>query len=293
MRESSPKFSFIIPTYNRSNDLRNLLSDLDKLLTSENFEVVILNDGRDQATEQLCKIKRDYPIKYLFSEQRVNSSVSRNFCLREVQGEWVIFLDDDVRIKEDFLKQVEDALKKYPAFSFRLELPNRKTKPSLLSTLLERFLPGKILPLFGHFVGGFDREFRQAVAVDHLPGANMIFRVNLLRNIFFDEKIGEGTGYLDDADFSYTIKKKQGVKLWYLPFYSIVHLQTPSGGNRQLDRIEWFYYYQNHKFVFFGKHFSSSYKPFIIFFNFIETLLRSFAYRKNLIFVFSKALKNA
>lgn len=271
------------------------MGDLDKLSTDESlsFEVVIFNDGKDRVTEQLCKIKRSYPIKYLFSEKRVNSSASRNFCLKEIGGEWVIFLDDDVRIKKDFLKEVDKASKRYKAFSFRLELPNKKTRPGFINTSLELFRPGAICPFLGHFVGGFDRKFKRAMVVDHLPGANMVFQKKLLDGIFFDEKIGEGTGYLDDADFSYTVKTKNRVSLWCVSSYSIIHLQTPAGGNRQLDRVEWFYYYQNHKFHFFRKHFSLVYKPFIIFFNFIETSLRSFAYRKNLIPIFFKALGDA
>lgn len=289
------KYSFIIPTFNRADDLTNLLTDLDRVAgrSGADFEVCAFNDGRNLTTEKLLQQNRTYPIRYLFSENRAHSCKSRNACLREVQGEWVIFLDDDVRLREDLLEQVEKYSNRYQAFSFGLELPNRKDRPLPMNLLLERIIPGRVLPLFGHFVGGFDRYYDHDVQVDHLPGANMIFKRSLLRGIFFDEDIGTGTGYLDDADFSHTVKKQNGVELWYIPSYSIIHLQTPAGGNRQLDRGEWFYYYQNHKFKFFAKHFASFYRPFIIFFNFLEAVIRSIIYRKNLMPTFFRALRNA
>ena len=287
------KYSFIIPTLNRPHDLYNLLQDIGNLRTDlAAVEVLVFNDGDNPEVKTVCLKNWPFQINCLYSPERVNSSVSRNKCLDQAVGEWLVFLDDDVRIEPDFIGEIEKLLGTgKSAFSFRVQLKYRR-QPSLLSGWLENIYPGKILPALGLMVGGFDRVYPKELVVDHLPGANMIFKKMIIGDIRFDEVIGQGTGYLDDADFSYQVHRVSGSQLWYIPQYSVLHLQTPAGGNRELDKTKWYYYYQNHKFIFFKKYFAK-YLVLAAVFNFGEMLLRSLAYRKNLWPAFINAFKNA
>ena len=97
-------YSFIIPTLNRTQDVGRLLGDITDLTIEpdDSFEVVLFNDGNNAETAKLVLNWSGFPIQYLHSEERVNSCISRNRCIEKALGDWLIFLDDDVRLKPDF-----------------------------------------------------------------------------------------------------------------------------------------------------------------------------------------------
>lgn len=285
----NPLVSIIIPTRKRPGCAESLLSDLSK--QTEDFEVILFNDEQDPETEKLAKQEWPFPVKYLYSQSRSNSCVSRNLCLKEAAGKYIIFLDDDVRVSQDFLNQVLQTFQKFDIFSFVIHEPSRPQR-RVFKKLLETLWPGKVFPLFGYFTGGFNYARSAAAWVHHLPGAMMAYKAELCKEVRFDEKIGEGTGYLDDADFSFSVCQKTGAKAWFVPNFKITHLKVPSGGNRQLDPGEWYYHYQLHKLYFFKKHFPG-FMPAVLFFSFGECLARSIFTKKNLVGKYFSAYKYA
>ena len=116
----------------------------------------------------------------------------------------------------------------------------------------------------------------------------MVFKRSLVGPVRFDEWIGEGTGYLDDADFSHSVMKHSHVNGRFVPKFELDHLQAPSGGNRDHDPKRWFYYYQAHKIYYFKKHFGWKFIP-AIFVGFLEALLRSLKGRVNLLPTYLRA----
>jgi len=288
-----PKYSFVIPTAGRPEYVSNVLEDIAGADNSSGVtvEAIVFNDGGDKQVEKLIQGWKKFPITYLFSSESVGGSVGRNRCLDKARGEWVVFSDDDVGLDKDFLNRLNKTTKLYKVFSFRIDTPGR-TASIGIKGLIETLLLGKTLALLGYFVGGFDRKGNRPRRVSHLPGTMMVVRRDLIGDIRFDEYIGQGTGYLDDANFSYSVKKLRKVDLWYIPDYSFVHLQAPSGGYREHDYARWFFYYQQHKTYFFKKHYGAWILPSVLIFSFLEMLLRSIACRQNLIPVFFRAIRD-
>ncbi len=90
--------SVIIPTYNRANQISNILDALEEQ-TFKNFNVVIVNDGSvDNTKEVLETIKNNYsfPIKPVHSENGGRAN-ARNLGAKNADGDILLFYDDDVR----------------------------------------------------------------------------------------------------------------------------------------------------------------------------------------------------
>lgn len=101
--------SFIIPVFNRPAETKELLESLS-LQTLKVFEVVVVEDGSTQSSEPVVDTYRDrLNISYYF---KANSGpgLSRNYGCERAQGSYVIFLDSDCVLPENYLQTVEDAL---------------------------------------------------------------------------------------------------------------------------------------------------------------------------------------
>lgn len=75
MRSQNPLISVIIPTYNRADLLRSSLESLlRQKLSKSAFEVIVVNDGSTDSTEDICQSFRQLmDIKHVYQR---NSGIS-------------------------------------------------------------------------------------------------------------------------------------------------------------------------------------------------------------------------
>jgi len=114
MRESInpdvPVISVIVPVYHVEKYLRRCL---DSILgqTFRNFELILINDGGNADETAICEeyARRDGRIVYLFQENR-GLSGARNTGLRMARGEWIMFVDSDDWVREDFCAKALDSV---------------------------------------------------------------------------------------------------------------------------------------------------------------------------------------
>ena len=103
-------FSIIIPVYNRPKEIDELLESLTKQDFSDNFEVLIIEDG---STEKCGSIIEKYTnqlnLKYFFKENS-GAGASRNFGMQKALGNFFIILDSDVIVPKQYLSEVKKAL---------------------------------------------------------------------------------------------------------------------------------------------------------------------------------------
>lgn len=105
-------FSFIIPVYNRPDEIDELLESLSKLKTEFIFEVVVVEDGSTIPCEHIIeKYNSKLSISYYF---KANSGPgdSRNYGMRVAKGDYFIILDSDCIIPEDYLLHVTTSLQR-------------------------------------------------------------------------------------------------------------------------------------------------------------------------------------
>jgi len=101
---TSPKVSIIIPTYYRYEVLYNLLDQLS-MQTMPPFEVLIIDQTpkQDRKDNFVSLYKDKLPILYfVFNEPSL--SKPRNYAAEKSNGDILIFCDDDIVIKNDFIE---------------------------------------------------------------------------------------------------------------------------------------------------------------------------------------------
>jgi glycosyltransferase involved in cell wall biosynthesis len=108
-------FSIIIPVYNRPNEIDELLESLTKQDFSDDFEVLIIEDGSTIKSDTIVekyKYKSKLNIKYFFKEN-TGAGASRNFGMQRASGNYFIILDSDVIVPLQYLSEVKKALENH------------------------------------------------------------------------------------------------------------------------------------------------------------------------------------
>ncbi len=110
-----PLISVIIPVYNIK---KYLPFCLDNILnqTYENIEVMIVDDGSFDGTSKVCDeyAEKDQRVKIIHKSNE-GQSVARNVALKNVEGEYVIFIDGDDWVRNDYIRVLFDVAMKYDA----------------------------------------------------------------------------------------------------------------------------------------------------------------------------------
>ena len=148
------KFSIIIPSFNREEQLTRLLACIDRLNpNSPPFEVVVVDDGSSPRVKTPINI-RSYEIR-LLRQENAGPAQARNLGAKQARGEYLIFIDDDCLPHSDWLVNFEKECDKSPSSLLAGHTSNGLAinKYSLATQLLIDFLLEHYSPK--NHVGGF------------------------------------------------------------------------------------------------------------------------------------------
>ena len=105
-----PFFSIIIPTYNREILLSNAITSvLEQSYT--NFEIVIINDNSQDKTFKYLNSIFDKRVKVIHNKVNLHKGASRNIGIKESNGQYICFLDDDDYFLSNHLEVLSDKIK--------------------------------------------------------------------------------------------------------------------------------------------------------------------------------------
>jgi len=105
-----PKFSIIITTCNR----KELFEKAFKSAVNQNFEdyeIVVVNNGDEPVKDIIEKLKDNRSIKLINYNEKRSPSISANIGIKNSNGEWICFLDDDDEISNDYLTTLNENIK--------------------------------------------------------------------------------------------------------------------------------------------------------------------------------------
>ena len=85
--------SIIVPIYNAEKYLKKCI---DSLLnqTKKELEIILINDGSTDSSEEIIKEYKDKRIKY-FKNKNQGIGKTRNFGIEKAEGKYIMFLDSD------------------------------------------------------------------------------------------------------------------------------------------------------------------------------------------------------
>ena len=181
-----PCFSIIIPTYNRPERLANCLNAIAKLdYPSDRFEVIVVDDGSNTPLDEVvAPLQNKIQIK-LFRQANAGPAAARNRGVKEAQGEFLAFTDDDCQPLPNWLNEFAVSLANAPTamiggktINALADNPFSTASQKLIDYLYEYYNPAKgkkaffasnniAMPKSGFdSLDGFDVSFPLAAAED-------------------------------------------------------------------------------------------------------------------------------
>ena len=103
------KYSIIVPVFNRPDEVDELLESLCHQ-EEKDFEVIIVEDGSKKPCKDVCDKYADILDLSYYYKENSGPGQSRNYGAERAKGEWLIVLDSDVVLPNDYLKAVETEL---------------------------------------------------------------------------------------------------------------------------------------------------------------------------------------
>lgn len=102
-----PRISVLLPAYNAERYLREAVESI-LAQTYTDFELLLLNDGSTDRTEQVALSLNDKRIRYIANEQNLGLANTLNKGMAMAQGEFIARMDaDDISLPTRFAVQVD------------------------------------------------------------------------------------------------------------------------------------------------------------------------------------------
>ena len=111
------KYSFIIPVYNRPDEVDELLDSLTRQ-TIRDFEVVVVEDGSSVPCKEVVDKYADRLTIHYYNKANSGPGQTRNYGVERANGEYMLILDSDCILPEKYLEMVEAELQSQKADAF-------------------------------------------------------------------------------------------------------------------------------------------------------------------------------
>jgi GT2 family glycosyltransferase len=234
-QRSTGSVSVIIPTKNRADDLAlTIRSLLRQTLLPD--EVVIVDQSPDELSKKAVENEfaaaalRPMPpvqLRYLIDPHISGAADARNRAMDMAIGEVWVFLDDDVRLEENFLEELLAAYARHPEIAG-------------VSGMITNYVPHPLIPRLWSwvFVRGPFRDDRQpiylkaerlrtadVIPVSRFTGAAMSFRARSLQNLRFDPRLTGGS-LAEDVDLCMRLRP---ARLVLAPRARVAHERSAAG----------------------------------------------------------------
>lgn len=114
---SHPRYSVIIPVYNRPDEVDELLESLSHQILKD-FEVLVVEDGSSVPCKEVTdKYRLSMEVRY-YAKPNSGPGQTRNYGAERSRGEYLLILDSDCILPEGYLQAVEAELEREPADAF-------------------------------------------------------------------------------------------------------------------------------------------------------------------------------
>lgn len=105
---AEPRFSVIVPVYNRIGEVRELVASLQQQ-TLKNFELVVVEDGSTEPCREVVENAEGIVTAYYYKENE-GRSIARNHGMERARGKYFVFFDSDCVIPPKYFEQLTEAL---------------------------------------------------------------------------------------------------------------------------------------------------------------------------------------
>ena len=131
-------YSIIVPSFNRSDEIKELVQSFQRLrFDRDKFEVIIIDDGSTDHTIDFLKnyqTKANFKLSY-YSQKNRGPGAARNLGMQKAAGDFFIFIDSDCAVPDTWLSQIDSALVQNKADAFGGPDTYRDDFPAILKAV--------------------------------------------------------------------------------------------------------------------------------------------------------------
>lgn len=226
--------SIIIPTYNRVKDLEETLDSII-IQTKLPGEVIIVDNGNNIETENLVKRrkedfkKRNVILKYIRSKEN-SLTVAKNIGVKYSTGDIIFFLDDDVILANEYIREILKVYDEKPAaLGVQGYITNREIYKDIFSDIFffGHSEPNKnrLLPSMMNVHAG---PLNKVINCEWMCGGVSSYKRGIFEKYKFDENLKRVSSG-EDEDFSNRIFKEYPNALYQTPYAKLTHKISPAG----------------------------------------------------------------
>ncbi len=245
------KFSVIIPTYNRADELRDTIESLAHLTPSGQWEVIIVdNNSSDHTRAVVERAQQSFPVwlHYIFEPEQ-GRCAALNAGIRAAAGEIIVTTDDDVRVESDWLDRAAEGLERLGC-----DYVGGKVLP-IWSAPRPEWLPNRggrhwaVIALLDY--GAEPKEFGSLAPL----GVNMAFRREAFERAgLWDNRVGRKAGTLLGQEVrEWGLRARTaGLKGFYVPEMKVHHVIPADRLTKRYFR-RWFYWHGISRAMLYAK----------------------------------------
>ncbi len=249
--KEKPLVSIIIPNMDHVKILRQCINSVEKLSTYPNYEIIIVeNNSKKKETfeyyENVCE--RYSNVRVVYWEAEFNYSKINNFAVKEAKGEYLIFLNNDIKIIT-------------PGWIEEMLMFNQRAEVGAVGMML--YYPDDTVQHAGVILGiggvaghahkyfpknsfGYMSRLTIAQNMSAVTAASMMVKTSVFREIGgFDESLAVA---FNDVDLCLKIRNA-GHLIVFTPYAEAYHYESKSRGledtaekqkrfNGEVDRIQ-------------------------------------------------------
>jgi GT2 family glycosyltransferase len=244
----------IVPTLNRPKDLKRALVSICKQ-TKLPDEVIIVDQSVDnlsvRAVKDIMSLFKEFKLNYIHDPKILGLVDAKRVGVNQAFGDIICFLEDDIVLEADYLKQIELGFKKKPNM---IGCSGVITNPPKLNFLYKFFFvifhrgifKDKRIDVNGNY-SGYDNTLIES---DMLSGGASAWRREVFGKVELD--VANGFHMFEDIDFSTRVARHYGKRLFINPNARLAHYCSPINRDvldiRQRRKlIECFTYYKKRK----------------------------------------------
>lgn len=254
-RTEFPLISIITVNYDHPDVTCELIESLNKI-TYPNIEIIVIDNCSPNVDPII--IKRKYP-NVILIENPINYgfAAGNNYGLMRAKGKYVLLLNNDTVVKEDFIEPLIDKLESDPKIG--AVSPKIRFYHTPYTIQYAGFTPINYYTMRNHAIGykqvdkgQYDRDYETAYAhgAAMMAPIEIVKKIGMMSYIFFL--------YYEEADWCARIKAA-GYKIYYVHNSLVLHKESISTGKLSAMKI---YYLNRNRLVFMRRNIHG--KSFII-----------------------------
>ena len=257
------KLSIVIPTYNRAKELDEALDSVISQ-TSLPEEVIIVDDSDDDAVENLTGRRgsefeeKGVFLRYIRNKREKSLTIARNIGIESATGDIILFLDDDVVLDKDYIKEILRVYEEEPdalgvqGYITNVSLPRRWN--AINKILFLGHLEKNRCSVLPSTNTTYPYPLERTISCEWLSGSNQSYKRSVLERFRYDENL-KRYSYKEDVDLSYRVYRQHPDSLYMTPHAKLVHKTSQEA--RLPDRVL-IHMQQIHSLYFFYKNIDQS-----------------------------------